>query len=269
MKGKRPGRCKTAPEMEPEAKDLDDSDNLLPWSGSDCSQGLGASEPLAESYDEDDDRQSEFPSGPQNPHISRSDPESPECLQLQDQAKDQEFPSEQSESEASVSCQGQHDVYLSESRESITESPHIQASQTSTPSPPELRDSEQRTGKISWLHSQPSSSSSSLGSAPDMTRALTLSTEQAQGTSDRQGPGTGNRRVESSEEGGSGEAPPASVFFGISDEGAEQAERRNLGFDGDLCRANRQKPRHTCKYLHSVLFAYLCPDCAVSSCNLK
>ncbi|XP_013863353.1 synaptopodin-2 [Austrofundulus limnaeus] len=235
--------------MEPEAKDLDDSDNLFPWSGSDGFQGLGASEPLAESYDEDDDRQSEFPSDPHNLHISRSDPESPECLQLRDweSAKDQDFLPEQSESEASVSCQGQDDIYLNESRESFTESPHIQVSQTSTPSPPELRDSEQCTGEISWLHSHPSSSSSSsLGSAADMTRALTLSTEQAQGTGERQGPGTRSRRVESSEEGGSGEAPPASVFFGISDEGAEQAERRNLGFDGDLCRANRQKPRHTC-----------------------
>lgn len=246
--------------MEPEAKDLDDSEDLLPWSGSEGSQGLGASQPLAQSYDEDDGRQSTYASDPQIPHISRSDSESPECAQFQEweSAKDQEFPSEQSESEASVSCQGQDDIYLSESRESITESPHIQVSQTSTPSPPELRDSEQRTSKISWLHSQPpSSSSSSLGSAADMTRALTLSTEQAQGTSDRQGPGTGNRRVESSEEGGSGEAPPASVFFGISDEGAEQAEGRNLGFDGDLCGANRQKPRLTGKYLPSASFMFL------------
>uniref|UniRef100_A0A3Q3EDQ5 Synaptopodin 2b n=1 Tax=Kryptolebias marmoratus TaxID=37003 RepID=A0A3Q3EDQ5_KRYMA len=232
--------------MEPEAEDLDDSPNLLAQSGSDGSHELCASEPLAESYDEDDDRESEFPSDPQNPHISRSDPESPGCLELQDweSANDQEFPSEQNESEVSVSCQGQDKIYFCESRESITGSPHIQTSQTSASSPPELRESEWHTGKISWQRSGPSSSSS-LGSAADMTQALTLSTEQAQGTSDRQGSGTWNRRVESSEEGGSGEAPPASVFFGISDEGAEQAERRNLGSDEDIYRADRQKPRHT------------------------
>ncbi|MEQ2286959.1 hypothetical protein AMECASPLE_007689 [Ameca splendens] len=78
-----------------------------------------------------------------------------------------------------------------------------------------------------------------------MTKALTLSSERPQGASDRQGPGTENRGVESSEEGGSSEAPPASVFFGISDEGAEQAETRNLGSDRDLCRPDRQRARYS------------------------
>uniref|UniRef100_H3BYA8 Synaptopodin 2b n=1 Tax=Tetraodon nigroviridis TaxID=99883 RepID=H3BYA8_TETNG len=52
--------------------------------------------------------------------------------------------------------------------------------------------------------------------------------------------------VDSSEEGGSHEAPPASLFFGMSDEGAEQAETWNCESDTDLCRALRQRPRNTC-----------------------
>ncbi|KAM4595826.1 synaptopodin-2 [Fundulus diaphanus] len=119
----------------------------------------------------------------------------------------------------------------------MTESPHVQPSQTPATSTPELPDSS------SWQHSR--SSSSSLGCAAEMTKALTLSSKRPLGASDRQGPGTENRRVESSEEGGSSEAPPASVFFGISVEGAEQAETRNVGSDRDLCRPDRQRARHT------------------------
>ncbi|XP_054897421.1 synaptopodin-2 isoform X2 [Poeciliopsis prolifica] len=78
-----------------------------------------------------------------------------------------------------------------------------------------------------------------------MTKVLTLSSERPLGASDGHGPRTENRSVESSEEGGSSEAPPASVFFGISDEGAEQAETRNLGSDRDLCRPGRQRARYT------------------------
>lgn len=214
--------------MDPEPEELDHS--RLLWSGSDGSQELCVSEPLAESYDEDDDSGS--PSDPQNPDVSRSDPDSPGWRK--------EFPSEQSE--VSVSSQRPDEICPHEPRQTITESPRIQTSQTSTPSSPELQE------KISRQHLQPSSSSS-LGSDADMVRALTPSTEQAQGTRDRQGPETGNRSIESSEEGGCGEAPPASVFSGISDEDTEQAGRRNLGSDGDLCKADRQKLRHTCKYL--------------------
>lgn len=189
--------------MDPEAEDLDHSGLL--WSGSDGSQKLCASEPLAESYED-----SGSPSDPQTPDVSRSDPDSPICP--------------------------------FEPRETITESPCIQTSQTSTPSSPELQ------GKFSRQRLQPSSSSS-LGSVADMIQVLTPSTEQAQETRERQGPGTENRSVESSEEGGSAEAPPASVFSGISDENTEQAGRINLGADGDLCKADRQKLRHTRKYL--------------------
>uniref|UniRef100_A0A3B3IB53 Synaptopodin 2b n=1 Tax=Oryzias latipes TaxID=8090 RepID=A0A3B3IB53_ORYLA len=45
------------------------------------------------------------------------------------------------------------------------------------------------------------------------------------------------------------EAPPASVFFGILDEGAEQAESWNSGSGSDLCRPDRNRRRHTSKTL--------------------
>uniref|UniRef100_A0A3P9NC45 Synaptopodin 2 n=1 Tax=Poecilia reticulata TaxID=8081 RepID=A0A3P9NC45_POERE len=221
--------------MEPQAED---SAHSPLWSGSEGSQELCPSEHLAESYNEDDDSESEDLSGSQNTHIPSS--QSPECLQLQhrESADGPESLLEQSEQEESVFYQENDDFYFSESRESMTDSPYIEASQTSATSPPECPDSK------SWQHSC-SSSSSSLGCAADMTKALTLSSERPLGASDGHGPRTENRSVESSEEGGSSEAPPASVFFGISDEGAEQAETRNLGSDRDLCRPDRQRARYT------------------------
>uniref|UniRef100_A0A3B3XMY0 Synaptopodin 2 n=1 Tax=Poecilia mexicana TaxID=48701 RepID=A0A3B3XMY0_9TELE len=221
--------------MEPQAED---SAHSPLWSGSEGSQELCPSEHLAESYNEDDDSESEDLSGSQNTHIPSS--QSPECLQLQhrESADGPESLLEQSEQEESVFYQENYDFYFSESRESMTDSPYIEASQTSATSPPECPDSK------SWQHSC-SSSPSSLGCAADMTKALTLSSERPLGASDGHGPRTEIRSVESSEEGGSSEAPPASVFFGISDEGAEQAETRNLGSDRDLCRPDRQRARYT------------------------
>lgn len=222
--------------MEAQAEDVAHSPL---WSGSEGSQELCTSEHLAELYNEED-CESEFPSGSQSEHIPLS--EFPECLQhSRESANGQRSLLEQGEQKESVSYQENNDFYFSESRESITESPHMQASQTSATSLPECLDSE------SWQHSR--SSSSSLGCAADMTKALTLSSERPLGASDRQGSGAENRRVESSEEGGSSEEPPASVFFGISDEGAEQAETRNLGSKRDLCRPDRQRTRYTRKYL--------------------
>ncbi|TMS22807.1 Synaptopodin-2 [Larimichthys crocea] len=125
----------------------------------------------------------------------------------------------------------------------ITESPHIPTSPTSLSPHPEHHYSEPQPDQISRPHSQ--SSFSSLGCAADLTLALTLTTKQPLGASNRQDPGTGNRRAESSEEGGSSEAPPASVFFGISDEGAEQAEKLNPESDTDLCRPDRHRARCT------------------------
>ncbi|MEQ2202752.1 hypothetical protein XENOCAPTIV_014679 [Xenoophorus captivus] len=220
--------------MEPQDEDVEHSPL---WSGSEGSQEVCPPEPLAESYNEDDDSESEYLSDTQNALIPLS--QSPECLQLQDRepADGQGSLLEQSEQEESISDQVNDDFYLSESRESIRESPHIKVSQTSATSAPELPDSK--------LCQHSCSSSSSLGFAAEMTKALTLSSERPQRASDRQGPGTENRGVESSEEGGSSEAPPASVFFGISDEGAEQAETRNLGSDRDLCRPDRQRARYS------------------------
>ncbi|KAK5899298.1 hypothetical protein CesoFtcFv8_008793 [Champsocephalus esox] len=82
-------------------------------------------------------------------------------------------------------------------------------------------------------------------SGTDVTPALTLTTGQPLGASNRQGPGTGNRRVESSEEGGSSEAPPASVFFRISAEAAKHAEKWNSDSDTDPCRPQRHRARST------------------------
>lgn len=234
--------------MEPEAEDPD-NDQLIPWSGSDGSQELCASESLAESYNEDDVSDPEYPLDTQPPHILKSDPESSERLQSQswESAGEQHSLPEVSGSEENLSYQDEDDIYLSESRGSITESPPIQTSPTSLSPQQERHDSKPPAGQISKPHSP--SSSSSLGCAADMTLALTLTTEQPVGASNRQGAGTGNRRVQSSEEGGSSEAPPVSVFFGISDEGAEQAEKWNSESDTDLCRPDQHRARYKRKYL--------------------
>lgn len=226
--------------MEPEAEDPY-NDNLVPWSGSDGSQELYASESLAESCTEDDVSASE------PPRVFKPEPESAERLQSQgwESAGEQQSPPEVSGSEEDVSYQEEDEIYLSESRGSVTESPHNPASPTSLYHQEERHDSQPPAGQTSQPHSP---SSSSLGCAADMTLALTLTTEQPVGASMRQCAATGNRRVQSSEEGGSSEAPPASVFFGISDEGAEQAEKWNSGSDADLCRPDRHRRRHTRKY---------------------
>lgn len=224
--------------MEPEVEDLDNNDNSVPWSGSDGSQEF------CESYNEDDASDEEYPLDPLPALRSNTDLESPERRQSQDWGPPGERRSlrELSGSEDDVSYQEADDIYLSESRESITESPHIQRSLSPHPERP---DSEPHAGQITRQHSH--SSSSSIGRAADMTLALTLATEQPQDL------GSGNRRVESSEEGGSSEAPPASVFFGISDEAAEQAEKWNSESDTDLCRPDRHRARSTRKYLSSTL----------------
>ncbi|KAL3066765.1 hypothetical protein OYC64_016668 [Pagothenia borchgrevinki] len=225
--------------MDPEIEDRDSHDNLVPWSGSDGSQ-----EPC-ESYNEDDVSDADYPLDPLPAHIERSDPESPEQLQSQEweSAGEQQSLPEHSGSKEDVQYQDEDDSYLSESRESITESPHMQHSPTSLSPQPECSDSEHFAGQISRPHSR--LSLSSVGVAADVTSALTLTTGQPLGASNRQGPGTGNRRVESSEEGGSSEAPPASVFFGISAEVAEHAEKWNSDSDTDPCRPQRHRARST------------------------
>ncbi|XP_029013852.1 synaptopodin-2 [Betta splendens] len=228
--------------MEPEAEDPD-NDNLVPWSGSDGSQELCVSESLAESCNEDDVSGSEYPLDARPPHVFGPEPESAEHLQPQGwvSAGEQQSPPDESGSEEDVLYQEEDEVYLSESRGSVTESPHRPSSPSLSPQA-QRHDSKPPAGRASQPHSP---SSSSLGGAADMTLALTLTTQQPVGASTRQRTGTGNRRDQSSEEGGSSEAPPASVFFGISDEGAEQAERWNSGSDTDLCRPDRHGRRLT------------------------
>lgn len=236
--------------MDPEIEDRGSHDNLVPWSGSDGSQ-----EPC-ESYNEDDVSDADYPLDPLPAHIERSDPESPEQLQSQEweSAGEQQFLPEHSGSKENVQYQEEDDSYLSESRESITESPHMQHSPTSLSPQPECSDSEHFAGQISRPHSR--LSLSSVGVAADVTPALTLTTGQPLGASNRQGPGTGNRRVESSEEGGSSEAPPASVFFRISAEAAKHAEKWNSDSDTDPCRPQRHRARSTRKYLSSTLIGF-------------
>nr|XP_019955875.1 PREDICTED: synaptopodin-2-like [Paralichthys olivaceus] len=218
--------------MEPEVKDPENNNNLVPWSGSDGSQERCASESLAESFDEDD-ISDEDPLDP--------DPGSPDRPQPQEweSAGEQRSLAELSGSEEDVSYKEEDNIYLSELRES----PHVQTSPVSLSPPREHPDSEPQASQTSPLHSP--SSSSSLGYAADLTLALTLAPEEPQGASNRQDPATGNRRIESSEEGGSSEAPPAPVFFEISDERAEQAEKWNSESDTDLCRPDRHRGRYT------------------------
>ena len=243
--------------MEPETEDTDNNDNSSPRSGSEGSHEPCISESLEESYNEDD-ISDEYSLDPHPPHIRKPEPESPEGLQSQHWESTGEQLPELSGSEEDVSYQEEDVLYLSESRESFTESPHTQTSPVSLSLHSNQPDSEPSAGQISPLHSP--SSSSSLGCATDMTLALTLTTEEPLGASNRQDQGTGNRRAESSEEGGSGEAPPASVFFEISDEGAEQAEKWNSESDTDLCRPDRHRAKHTRMYPSSSLLLYISQD---------
>uniref|UniRef100_UPI0037E87F74 synaptopodin-2 n=1 Tax=Semicossyphus pulcher TaxID=241346 RepID=UPI0037E87F74 len=230
--------------MEPEAEDPEN--NLVPWSGSEGSQEHYASESLAESYYEDDASDAEYHSDPQAAHYPKSDHESQERLQPHDweSAGEPRYTPELSGSEEDVSYHEEDDIYPSESRES----PHNQTSPRPLSPHPQRPDSEPHSGQRPQPHSH--SSSSSVGCTADMTLALTLAAEQPLGASNRQDSGTGNRRVESSEEGGSSEAPPASVFFGISDEVAEQAEKWNSESDTDLCRPDRHRAR-SARLLHN------------------
>ncbi|XP_060940509.1 synaptopodin-2 [Limanda limanda] len=226
--------------MEPEVEAPDNNHNLVPWSGSDGSQELCASESLAESFDEDD-ISDEDPLDPEPPHTPKSDPGSPERPQPQEweSAGEQQSPAELIVSDEDVSYKEEDNIYLSESRES----PHIQPSPVSLSPHQEHPDSEPQASQTSPLHSP--SSSSSLGYAADLTLALTLTTGGPQGASNRQDPAPGNRSIGSSEEGGSSEAPPAPVVFEIADEGAEQAEKWNSESATDLCRPDRHRGRYT------------------------
>lgn len=231
--------------MEPVAEGS--RDNVTPWSGSDGSQELCASESLADSYYEDDGSDAEFP--PDHLQLGR---ESPEPCQPHDweDAGDQRSLPEYSGSEGGASFQEEEDMYLSSPRELTRGSPGGQTPPASPSPHPAYPDSGQR----SQPHSR--SSFSSLGcadAAADMTLALTLDTDQPQRASNRQRPEPLNREGDSSEEGGGGQAPPASVCFGTLDEGAEQAEKWNSESDTVLCRLNSNRARCTREYLSPYL----------------
>lgn len=219
--------------MEREAEDPDSSDNLGPWLGSDGSQEPCVSESLVDSYYEDDPSDAEYTIEPQPGH-------SPEKLQEWESTGEQQHLPELSGSEDDESHQEEGYIYHSESRES----PHKQTSPV--PASPHLR-----CPGTEVQEPCSHSSSSSPGCPNDMTPALTLPRGQPQRANNRHGPETLNSGVDSSEEGGSHEAPPASVFFGISDEGAEQAETWNSESDTDLCRSDRHRARYTRKDLSS------------------
>lgn len=220
--------------MNPESEDQGNSDNMASWSGSDSSQEGCVLGMRPELYSKDDE---DFPIDSQPAQILRSDSEPKEYWEPN---FEQQSPSELSGSGGDVSYED--DMYLSKSRESIIDSPHIQTSL----SPHQHHGPESIPTPVTLSHSP--SPCSSLGSAPDMTLALTLTAAERLGASNRQSAGTGSTRVDSSEEGGSSEAPPASVSFGILEEGAEQAQRWDSGSDTDLCRPDRHRARYTRKY---------------------
>lgn len=237
--------------MERDAEEPENNETSMLWSGSDGSQERCVSESLADSYYEDDASDAEYRSDPQPARI-QAEEKSPELYRNEEwkSTGDQQQPPGLNGGEAEVLYQGEDEedgFYLSDLRESLLESPHGQTSPLASPLS-QRPGSEHEASKISETRS----SSLSLDCDADVTLALTPTRGQAQKASSRRCPGTVNTGVDSSEEGGSHEAPPASVFFGMSDEGAEQAETWNSGSDTDLCRPARQRLRNTCKYLPSA-----------------
>lgn len=217
-------------EMERDAEEPDSNETSTLWSGSDGSPEHSGSESLADSFYEDEASDAEFRSDPQPARVEAEE-KAPELYQNEEwksTGEQQQVPGLNG-GEAEVSYQGEDeedDLYPCSQRPG----------------------SEHRATKIPETRS----SSSSLDCAADVTLALSPSRGQGQKASSRRCPGTLNTGVDSSEEGGSHEAPPASLFFGMSDEGAEQAETWNCESDTDLCRALRQRPRNTCEYFPSA-----------------
>lgn len=79
---------------------------------------------------------------------------------------------------------------------------------------------------------------------------LTLTHGQPRGDGRRLGSGTGAREngsVESSEEGGHSKTPPAYLSFGISEQGAEQAEEWDSASERDLPSPSRHRVRRARK----------------------
>lgn len=227
-------------EMERDVEEADNAEASTTWSGSDGSQERWVSESVADSYDDDAASDAEYCLDPRPAHVE-AEAKSPDVYQNKERKAAGDRPPGLDGSEEEVSSQGEdeEDFYLSDSRESLGESPHAH-----TPS----HGSPRSAGEMPERRS----SCLSLDCAADVTLALTPTRGQPQKASNRRCPGTLSAGVDSSEEGGSREAPPASVFFGMSDEGAEPAETWNSESDTDPCRPDRQRLRNTRKYLSSA-----------------
>ncbi|XP_061686735.1 synaptopodin-2 isoform X2 [Syngnathoides biaculeatus] len=228
-------------QMEPEAEDPDNLDASVYWSGSDGSQACRISESPTEFYGEEEFSDVDTSFDAQTFSFPKSDCEHQELLESQDHKLvcEQRSLPDLSGGEDEDSYHKQ-DIYPPDPRDIPphikTSSPRAQFSKSECHDP----DNGQMPRSLSL------SPSSSLGYDPETAPARTLTTgDEPPGGSYRQGQGTGSRGVESSEEGGRSEGPPAAVSFGISDEGAEQTEKWNSESDTDLGRRDSRRPRCT------------------------
>ncbi|CDQ64218.1 unnamed protein product [Oncorhynchus mykiss] len=211
-------------DMEPETEDQE-STVMDSWSVSEyghSSDDLYISESRDGSYYEERKSDTELPIDPQHTHIRQA--ESPHSV-------DQEI---------DTLSQGPCSVYPGESVSSDAES----YPSTPSPTPPKSPQAPTPNPNLCQISRQRSTSSSSVGRS-EMT--LTLTHGQPRGDGRRLGSGTGargNGSVESLEEGGHSEAPPAHLSFGISAQGAEQAEQWNSASERDLPSPSRHRVRH-------------------------
>uniref|UniRef100_A0AAY5K071 Synaptopodin 2b n=1 Tax=Esox lucius TaxID=8010 RepID=A0AAY5K071_ESOLU len=239
--------------MEPEAENQESS-VIDAWSGSESrhsSDELYLSESMDGSYYEERTTDT-VPIDSWSSHITHVDyPHSvdhPDLYAQRVMVKHQTPPSNSSPEQTSAvrelrPCRSEEidnlsqepgNVYPGESMESYT-STHLPSLSKSPQGP------DPNSGQISR---QRSTSSSSIGQG-EMTQAPTH--EKPSGNDRRLGFGTearGNGCVESPEEGGHSEAPPAYVSFGISEQGAEQAEWDSAS-ERDIPSPSRHRARRT------------------------
>ncbi|KAM9528928.1 synaptopodin-2-like [Salvelinus alpinus] len=245
--------------MEPETEDQE-STVMDAWSVSEyghSSDDLYISESRDGSYYEERKSDTELPIDPQHTHIRQAESphsvESPEPYNKKAMVEHQRPPSNYSPEERSLVrglspsrsqeidtlSQGPGSVYPGESVGSDAES----YPSTPSPTPPKSPQAPTPNPNLCQISRQRSTSSSSVGQS-EMT--LTLTHGQPRGDGRRLGSGTGargNGNVESLEEGGHSEAPPAYLSFGISAQGAEQAEQWDSASERDLPSPSRHRVR--------------------------
>ena len=219
-------------EMEREAEDPENNGHLVTCSDSDSSR----------SHYSGCESDAEYSVDPQPTDIPESYPESPKCLQSQSlvSISEQQALYEQSGSQEDDSHHEMDNIHN-------IESPDLNTVKTTSHSTRSDRDP-----SAGWVSRTQSASSPSSDGRGDVTPALTLTPEHRQGDGRRQGPWTGARAKEnwtldSPEEGGCTEAPPAPISSGISSEGAEQAQKWNSESDTDPCRPERRRARRARK----------------------